>query len=156
MEPAAHAGRGFNRHISLLPHLVGKNARIWLSKRPLHAAYLLHIPFFLFRVVRNGGGISIPLAPCVFRFQHIFHLRSTHQLLTDTRCQDGKPYILSASGAPAIDDARSQGFTFVAYATFKSMEDMVYYDTECQAHVDIKKAFQGKLAGPPLMVCTEG
>lgn len=38
----------------------------------------------------------------------------------------------------AQDDARSQGYTFVAKAVFKDQGDIAYYEVECESH----KAFK--------------
>lgn len=52
--------------------------------------------------------------------------------------QDGKQYILSMSVGPAEEDSRSQGFTIVSKTEFASLDDMRYYDTDCEAHADLK------------------
>jgi hypothetical protein len=59
-------------------------------------------------------------------------------MLTYTQTQGGKPYIVSLQAGPAYDDARSQGYTLVAKSEFRSLEDMKYYDSECQAHQTLK------------------
>ncbi|OLN85745.1 hypothetical protein CCHL11_07770 [Colletotrichum chlorophyti] len=51
---------------------------------------------------------------------------------------NGKPYILSMVVGPAMDDPRSQGYTLVAKTEFASLEDMRYYDDECEAHNALK------------------
>jgi hypothetical protein len=57
---------------------------------------------------------------------------------TNTQSQDGKPYILSLQAGPLFEDARSAGFTFAAKSEFKSVEDMKYYDADCEAHKVLK------------------
>lgn len=57
--------------------------------------------------------------------------------------QDGKPYILSAAVGTSIDDPRNKGFNISVKTTFASVEDMKYYDTECEAHKALKA-----VAGP--------
>ena len=52
--------------------------------------------------------------------------------------QDGAPYILSLEAGPAEHDARSQGYTFVTKTVFKNKEDFDYYDTQCEAHKELK------------------
>jgi hypothetical protein len=52
--------------------------------------------------------------------------------------QDGKPYILSLAAGQAIEDQRSQGYTLVAKSEFSSLDDMKYYDNECEAHQTLK------------------
>ena len=53
--------------------------------------------------------------------------------------QDSKPYILSVDGNPLMSDQRSQGFTYIARTSFASLDDMKYYDNECNAHKELKK-----------------
>lgn len=48
--------------------------------------------------------------------------------------QDGKPYILSLHAGPTVEDPRSQGFNFAGKSEFASLEDMKYYDHDCEAH----------------------
>ncbi|RFU30127.1 hypothetical protein B7463_g6197, partial [Scytalidium lignicola] len=57
--------------------------------------------------------------------------------------KNGKPYILNVKAGPAYADQRSQGFTIVAVSQFASVEDMVYYDNECQAHAELKAVAKG-------------
>lgn len=52
--------------------------------------------------------------------------------------QDGHPYIIGLNAGPTIEDQRSQGYTFVAQSTFKTLDDMKYYDNECEAHKALK------------------
>jgi hypothetical protein len=39
---------------------------------------------------------------------------------------------------PAEGGLKAQGYTFVAKSVFKNMEDMKYYETECQGHQEYK------------------
>ena len=71
----------------------------------------------------------------------------------DFSTQDGKPYILRCVAGPAVNDARSQGYTLAAQTTFSSLDDMKYYDNECEAHAALKAVAKGKVEPPPLMVC---
>jgi hypothetical protein len=57
--------------------------------------------------------------------------------------QDGKPYILNAAVGRSVDDPRNKGFNISVKTTFASMDDMQYYDTECEAHKALKA-----VAGP--------
>jgi Stress responsive A/B Barrel Domain len=52
--------------------------------------------------------------------------------------QDGKPYILSLVAGQAHEDQRSQGYTVAAKSEFSTLEDMKYYDTDCEAHQTLK------------------
>lgn len=67
--------------------------------------------------------------------------------------QDGKPYILSMTCGPAEVSERAQGYTFVAKSEYGSVEDMMFYDDECEAHKALKATAKGlAMEGPPLMV----
>jgi hypothetical protein len=57
--------------------------------------------------------------------------------------QDGKPYIVSAAVGLSYDDPRNKGYNVSVKTTFASLEDMKYYDTECEAHKALKA-----VAGP--------
>jgi len=61
-----------------------------------------------------------------------------YRILKQEAVKDGKPYILAVDAGKAFPDQRSQGYTIVAKTTFASKEDMDYYDTECQAHKNLK------------------
>ena len=39
----------------------------------------------------------------------------------------------------AEDDPRSQGYTIVSKSEFASLDDMKYYDADCEAHASVKK-----------------
>ncbi|RGP78399.1 stress responsive a b barrel domain-containing [Fusarium longipes] len=52
--------------------------------------------------------------------------------------KDGKPYISSVEAGKASSDQRAQGFTVVAISRFNSKEDFNYYDTECEAHLELR------------------
>ncbi|KAI4728062.1 hypothetical protein E4T49_04201 [Aureobasidium sp. EXF-10728] len=67
--------------------------------------------------------------------------------------KDGNPYILRCTAGPALADQRSQGYTLAAQTTFSSLDDMKYYDNDCEAHAALKAVAKGKVDGVPLMVC---
>lgn len=60
--------------------------------------------------------------------------------------QDGKAYIASLVVGLADDDNRSQGYTVVCKTEFYSMEDMKYYEDQCQAHKSLKSAVTTTMA----------
>ncbi|KAF2233996.1 stress responsive A/B barrel domain-containing protein [Viridothelium virens] len=68
--------------------------------------------------------------------------------------KDGKPYILEVNAGKANTDPRNQGYSFLAVTKFASVEDMNYYDNQCEAHQAIKASAKGKIEPPPLMVYT--
>ncbi|KAJ9632236.1 hypothetical protein H2203_000640 [Taxawa tesnikishii (nom. ined.)] len=69
--------------------------------------------------------------------------------------KDGKPYILKAEANRTIGDPRNQGYAICARTTFASLEDMKYYDEECEAHKSLKATAKGKVDPPPLVLYFE-
>ncbi|KAL4780733.1 hypothetical protein BJX76DRAFT_350737 [Aspergillus varians] len=61
-----------------------------------------------------------------------------YKILVKTAVKDGKPYILAAAAGPSFPDPRNRGFNLSVKMTFASLEDMKYYDTECEAHKALK------------------
>ncbi|CAL5875070.1 uncharacterized protein PFLUO_LOCUS9374 [Penicillium psychrofluorescens] len=61
-----------------------------------------------------------------------------YKVLAKTATKDGKPYIVSAAAGASIPDPRNQGFNLSVKTTFASMEDMKYYDNDCEAHKALK------------------
>ncbi|KAL5365701.1 hypothetical protein BJX96DRAFT_169323 [Aspergillus floccosus] len=66
-----------------------------------------------------------------------------YKVLAKTAVKGGKPYILSAAVGASFPDPRNKGFNVSVKTTFASMEDMQYYDNECEAHKALKA-----VAGP--------
>jgi len=76
------------------------------------------------------------------------------KLETDNK-KDGKQYILALQAYKLYDDPRSQGYTLAAQSTFASLEDMKYYDQECEAHSQLKATVGPTVkGGPPLTIYT--
>jgi len=67
--------------------------------------------------------------------------------LAANNSKNGKPYILSSKAYKLHPDPRSQGFTLAAQTTFSSVEDMKYYDEECEAHKELKGVVGPKQQG---------
>lgn len=82
-------------------------------------------------------------------FNYSLYIYLHDEWLTKMTQQNGKPYIVSVNAGPTFDDQRNQGYTLAAVSTFASLEDMKYYDTECEAHdalkVQAKQMHQGIL-----------
>ncbi|KAJ5414236.1 hypothetical protein N7509_000863 [Penicillium cosmopolitanum] len=70
-------------------------------------------------------------------------LLEQYKVLAKTATKDGKPYILAAAAGESFDDPRNKGFNISVKTTFASLDDMKYYDTECEAHKALKA-----VAGP--------
>ncbi|KAJ5102600.1 hypothetical protein N7532_003129 [Penicillium argentinense] len=70
-------------------------------------------------------------------------LLEQYKVLAKTATRDGKPYILAAAVGESFDDPRNKGFNISVKTTFASLDDMKYYDTECEAHKALKA-----VAGP--------
>lgn len=75
--------------------------------------------------------------------------------LTSLVPQDGKPYILSLKANKLYDDPRSNGYRFAAESTFETVEDMKYYDNECEAHTLLKKEIGPLSQGKPMTIYWE-
>ena len=59
------------------------------------------------------------------------------------------------STGPALDDPRSQGWTVVSKTEFASLDDMRYYDEQCEAHAALKSAAKNYgIEGGPAGVVT--
>lgn len=85
-----------------------------------------------------------------------FHDRGRNY--TDIAVQDGKPYILDLKCGPSLSGERGKGYTFVAMTRFKDMDDVRYYDEECEAHKKLKAFGYDKVKQPwepPLTVFFE-
>ncbi|KAK7723555.1 hypothetical protein SLS57_004369 [Botryosphaeria dothidea] len=69
--------------------------------------------------------------------------------LTTDATKDSKPYIVSAKANAVIPDpaGRNQGFTIAANTIFASLDDMKYYDEDCEAHKAIKAFLKPKIQG---------
>ncbi|KAJ5779300.1 Dimeric alpha-beta barrel [Penicillium paradoxum] len=61
-----------------------------------------------------------------------------YKVLAKTATKDGKPYIVAAAVGPTIADPRNKGYNLSVKTTFASMDDMKYYDNECEAHKALK------------------
>jgi len=61
-----------------------------------------------------------------------------YRTMSSTAVKDAKPYILSLEAGLALEDARNQGYTLVAKSEFKDLDDMKYYDNDCEAHKTLK------------------
>ncbi|KAJ5476275.1 hypothetical protein N7475_002004 [Penicillium sp. IBT 31633x] len=66
-----------------------------------------------------------------------------YKVLAKTATKDGKPYIVAAAVGASIPDPRNKGYNLSVKTTFASLEDMQYYDADCEAHKALKA-----VAGP--------
>ncbi|KAI1624167.1 hypothetical protein EDD37DRAFT_609178 [Exophiala viscosa] len=64
-----------------------------------------------------------------------------YDILRSTAEKNGAPYIVANEAARVINSSeeRSQGFTVIAITTFKSKEDVEYYDKGCAAHKKLRE-----------------
>lgn len=74
---------------------------------------------------------------------------AAHQRLVRAAVQDSKPYIISAKAHAVIPDpaGRNQDFTVAANTVFASLEDMKFYDDDCEAHKAIKAFLKPRIQG---------
>ncbi|KAE8352368.1 hypothetical protein BDV28DRAFT_135250 [Aspergillus coremiiformis] len=61
-----------------------------------------------------------------------------YKVMAKTAKKDGNPYIISAAAGHSFPDPRNKGYTLSVKTTFASLEDMQYYDNECEAHKALK------------------
>ncbi|KAL1588862.1 hypothetical protein WHR41_02447 [Cladosporium halotolerans] len=78
-----------------------------------------------------------------------------YSALEKNQQKNGKPYILSVNAHRPVDDPRTQGYNFLAHTTFSSLDDVKYYDEECEAHKNLKAFAKERVAGPPMAVMWE-
>ncbi|PQE32837.1 hypothetical protein CJF32_00001308 [Rutstroemia sp. NJR-2017a WRK4] len=76
-----------------------------------------------------------------------------YETLSKTAVKDGAPYITSLSCGTGIEDPRSQGYNLIAKTEFKTLEDMQYYDSECEAHKKFKMGIKELGNVKPAEVC---
>ncbi|KAI0125263.1 hypothetical protein BJ170DRAFT_598084 [Xylariales sp. AK1849] len=82
-------------------------------------------------------------------------LVEAYKTLSQKQKKDGKPYILAVTAGPVMDDPRTQGWTVVSKTEFASLDDMKYYDNECEAHASLKAYAKGLgIQGGPSGVMT--
>ncbi|KIW94240.1 uncharacterized protein Z519_05556 [Cladophialophora bantiana CBS 173.52] len=72
-----------------------------------------------------------------------------YQVMRTSAQKDGKPYILSNEATRVLNSSeeRSQGYTLVAVTTFKSREDVEYYDKGCAAHKKLREFITPRRTG---------
>ncbi|KAI1961460.1 hypothetical protein LOZ58_003316 [Ophidiomyces ophidiicola] len=63
---------------------------------------------------------------------------SFYKTMPQDALKDGKPYIRSVRAGHTFEDQRRQGYTLAVVSQYDTVEDMNYYDNECQAHVNLK------------------
>ncbi|EYE93760.1 Dabb family protein [Aspergillus glaucus CBS 516.65] len=60
------------------------------------------------------------------------------KVLVKSATKDGKPYISNAAVGASFDDPRTHGYNLSVKMTFQSLDDMRYYDNDCEAHKALK------------------
>ncbi|KAL3421546.1 stress responsive a b barrel domain-containing protein [Phlyctema vagabunda] len=78
-----------------------------------------------------------------------------YRTLQKTAFKDGKPYVVDLQAGPTLQDARTQGYTLAVRTAFHTLDDMRYYDNECEAHKAFKRAAASKREGDVLVVYFE-
>jgi hypothetical protein len=66
--------------------------------------------------------------------------------------EDGKQYIKSVAAGEAIEDPRNQGYTVALQTIFDCLEDMKFFDTECDFHKGMKTIVGPRMLQPPVIV----
>ncbi|KAI1497921.1 stress responsive A/B barrel domain-containing protein [Biscogniauxia marginata] len=82
-------------------------------------------------------------------------LIEAYKVLAQDQKKNGNPYILSMTTGRVFDEHRSQGWTVVNESEFASVDDMRYYDDNCEAHAALKaKAKTFGIVGGPSGILT--
>ncbi|KAM3075381.1 hypothetical protein ACMFMG_007180 [Clarireedia jacksonii] len=76
-----------------------------------------------------------------------------YEELSKTAVKNSTPYITSLSVGTAMPDPRTQGYNVVAKMEFANLEDMQYYDSECEAHKKFKQGIKELGNVSPAEVC---
>ncbi|KAI1383803.1 stress responsive A/B barrel domain protein [Hypoxylon trugodes] len=87
--------------------------------------------------------------------EDIDFLVSQYQVLKQEAVKDGQPYIQSVIAGRALPDERSRGYTLVGKTIFRNLDDMKYYDKECEAHKRFKAHAAPRRVGDVLTVYFE-
>lgn len=76
-----------------------------------------------------------------------------YAVLRTTAQKDGAPYIVANEASRIINssDERSQGYTLVGATTFKSREDVEYYDNECPSHRKLREFIAPRRTGAAVL-----
>lgn len=61
--------------------------------------------------------------------------------------QDSEPYIVSVQAGRTLPDGRTKGYTLAVKTTFHNLDDMYFYDNNCQAHKRLKSVASPKREG---------
>ncbi|KAF2724778.1 hypothetical protein K431DRAFT_281729 [Polychaeton citri CBS 116435] len=83
---------------------------------------------------------------------HVPEILDQYKTLETAAQKDGKPYIRECVARETIDDPRRQGYNIAAITTFDSLDDMKFYDENCEAHRKLKQFTLGKIEMPPTTI----
>lgn len=56
----------------------------------------------------------------------------------DRKRQNSEPYILDVQAGRTLPDARTKGYTLAVKTTFRNLDDMEFYDSDCETHKRLK------------------
>ncbi|KAL2401036.1 hypothetical protein ABEF95_016761 [Exophiala dermatitidis] len=72
-----------------------------------------------------------------------------YEIMRTTAEKEGQKYIVSNEANRVLNtsEERSQGYTIVAVTTFKSKEDVEYYDKQCAAHKKLREFIAPRRTG---------
>ncbi|EAS29429.3 stress responsive A/B barrel domain-containing protein [Coccidioides immitis RS] len=70
--------------------------------------------------------------------EHRQQVLAKYKTMARDALKDGKPYIRSVRAGSTFEDQRRQGYTLAVISEFDSVDDMKYYDNDCQAHASLK------------------
>ncbi|CAI7570504.1 unnamed protein product [Penicillium glandicola] len=65
-------------------------------------------------------------------------LLAEYRLLAQEAKRNSEPYIVSVQAGRTLPDPRAQGYTLAVKTTFRNLDDMNFYDSDCEAHKRLK------------------
>ncbi|QKX59534.1 uncharacterized protein TRUGW13939_06668 [Talaromyces rugulosus] len=65
-------------------------------------------------------------------------LLAEYRSLAQEAKRDSEPYIVSVQAGRTLPDARTKGYTLAVKTAFHNLDDMYFYDNNCQAHKRLK------------------
>ncbi|KAE8334475.1 hypothetical protein BDV24DRAFT_156829 [Aspergillus arachidicola] len=77
-------------------------------------------------------------------------LLAEYRTLAQEAKKNSEPYIVSVQAGRTLPDARTKGYTLAVKTTFRDMEDMNFYDHDCEAHKRLKSVAAPKRDGDVL------
>ncbi|KAI2785786.1 hypothetical protein POX_h09545 [Penicillium oxalicum] len=70
--------------------------------------------------------------------ENIDLLVAEYRNLAQEAKRNSEPYILDVQAGRTLPDARTKGYTLAVKTTFRNLDDMEFYDSDCETHKRLK------------------